>query len=40
MWASLYKTGLTRARIEELRPWLDGVEDGDVCAGSIPWKSQ
>ena len=27
---------LTRQRIEQLRPWLDGVAEGDVCAGSLP----
>ena len=26
---------LTRARTKRLRVWLDGVEEGDVCAGSI-----
>jgi uncharacterized protein YecT (DUF1311 family) len=27
---------LTRQRIEKLRPWLDGVAEGEVCAGSLP----
>lgn len=27
---------LTRKRTAELRVWLDGVEEGDVCAGSYP----
>lgn len=26
---------LTRARAKQLRVWLDGVEEGDVCAGSV-----
>jgi uncharacterized protein YecT (DUF1311 family) len=26
--------GMTRKRIEELRTWLKGTEEGDVCAGS------
>lgn len=27
---------LTLQRTEQLRPWLDGVAEGDVCAGSRP----
>ena len=27
---------LTRQRIEQLHPWLDGVAEGEVCAGSLP----
>jgi uncharacterized protein YecT (DUF1311 family) len=27
---------LTRQRIEQLRLWLIGVAEGDVCAGSLP----
>lgn len=30
-----YLTGLTSNRIIELRQWLDGVTEGDVCSGSI-----
>jgi len=30
-----YKVELTQARARELKVWLDGVEEGDVCAGSI-----
>lgn len=26
---------LTRTRIDELKRWLDGAAEGDVCAGSI-----
>ena len=26
---------LTKKRVEELRPWVDGVQEGDVCSGSI-----
>ena len=26
---------LTKKRVEELRRWVDGVEEGDVCSGSI-----
>lgn len=27
---------LTRDRVKQLRQWLDGTEEGDVCAGSYP----
>lgn len=30
---------LTRERTLKLRKWLDGVEEGEVCAGSIPFKT-
>jgi uncharacterized protein YecT (DUF1311 family) len=26
---------LTKRRVEELRRWVNGVEEGDVCSGSI-----
>lgn len=26
---------LTKRRVEELRRWVDGVEEGDVCSGSV-----
>ena len=29
------KTELTRARTEQLRAWLKGVEEGEVCVGSV-----
>ncbi len=29
------KAALTRLRIEQLRVWLKGVEEGEVCAGSV-----
>jgi len=32
------KTDLTRERIEQLRQWLDGTPEGDVCGGSIKRK--
>jgi uncharacterized protein YecT (DUF1311 family) len=38
MCAGLYKAELTRSRVEELRQWLDGVEEGDACSGSLPIK--
>lgn len=27
---------LSKSRTEQLRKWLDGVEQGDACAGSVP----
>jgi uncharacterized protein YecT (DUF1311 family) len=32
----LWKAELTRQRIDQLKRWVDGVEEGDVCAGSQP----
>jgi len=29
------KADLTKRRTEDLRRWLDGVAEGDVCAGSV-----
>ena len=37
---SLYKEELTRRRINELSVWLNGVEEGDVCTGSVKIKTQ
>lgn len=28
-------TALTQARVHQLRRWLEGTEEGDVCSGSI-----
>ena len=30
-----YRTGLIEARIAFLQQWLEGVEEGDVCSGSL-----
>lgn len=30
------KSQLTRARTKQLRMWLDGIPEGDVCTGSLP----
>ena len=30
-----YKAELTQARTRQLKVWLDVIEEGDVCAGSI-----
>lgn len=38
MCVSAYMAELTRARTKELQQWLDGVEEGDVCAGSMKTK--
>jgi uncharacterized protein YecT (DUF1311 family) len=29
------KTQLTNERIKTLRVWLEGIEEGDVCSGSV-----
>ncbi len=34
MCAATIKTELTRSRITQLRQWLEGIEEGDVCLGS------
>jgi uncharacterized protein YecT (DUF1311 family) len=31
----MYKAELTRQRTKELSLWLSGIEEGDVCSGSI-----
>jgi uncharacterized protein YecT (DUF1311 family) len=33
-----YREELTRQRIMTLQQWLQGVEEGEVCAGSVPIK--
>lgn len=38
MCVSAYKAELTRARIRELRRWLDGIDEGDICGGSVKTK--
>ncbi len=35
---ALYQTELTEERIKTLQAWLDGVEEGDACAGSMRMK--
>ncbi|HRP95130.1 MAG TPA: hypothetical protein PL143_02675 [Rhodocyclaceae bacterium] len=34
--ALLPTTVLTYERTRQLRRWLDGVEEGGACAGSVP----
>jgi hypothetical protein len=29
---------LTEQRTAMLMKWIDGVQEGDVCSGSIKWK--
>ena len=33
-----YKTSLTNERIKTLQIWLKGIEEGDVCSGSVKRK--
>jgi uncharacterized protein YecT (DUF1311 family) len=40
MCASQYQAQLTRERIAKLAEWLDGTEEGDVCAGSVKLKTE
>jgi uncharacterized protein YecT (DUF1311 family) len=40
MCVSIYLEQLTRERIKTLKVWIDGTEEGDVCAGSVKWKEE
>jgi len=35
---SMYLTDLTQSRINSLKTWIVGVEEGDACSGSIKRK--
>lgn len=35
---SMYLTDLTQDRINTLKTWVDGTEEGDVCPGSVKIK--
>jgi uncharacterized protein YecT (DUF1311 family) len=35
---SIYLTELTQSRISTLKVWLDGIEEGDACVGSVKTK--
>ena len=35
---SIYLTDLTHDRTKTLKVWLDGIEEGDVCSGSVKIK--
>ena len=40
MYVSIYLEKLTRERIKTLKEWIDGIEEGDVCTGSVKIKEQ
>lgn len=35
MCVDIFFTELTQARIKQLLVWIDGIEEGDVCGGSV-----
>ena len=37
---SIYLTELTNERIKSLKVWIDGIEEGDVCSGSVKTSSK
>lgn len=37
--ASTFLVQLNNQRTEQLKKWLDGIEEGDVCAGSVRFTS-
>ena len=39
MCLSIYLTELTENRIKTLNIWLEGIEEGDVCSGSVKTKN-
>jgi uncharacterized protein YecT (DUF1311 family) len=40
MCVSMYLEQLTLDRIKTLKVWIDGIEEGDVCAGSVKMKEK
>ena len=38
MCANLFLAQRTQERIKDLRQWLDGTEEGNLCAGSVHYK--
>ena len=40
MCESGFKAELTRQRTTQLKRWLDGAEEGDICSGSVKLKNQ
>jgi uncharacterized protein YecT (DUF1311 family) len=36
---SIYLKDLTEARTKALRVWLDGIEEGEICVGSVKSKN-
>ncbi len=39
MCLSIYMTDLTKERTKKLKIWLTGIEEGDVCSGSVKIKN-
>jgi hypothetical protein len=35
MCVSIYLEKLTSERVKTLKGWIDGIEEGDVCRGSV-----
>jgi uncharacterized protein YecT (DUF1311 family) len=35
---SMELTGLTQERTQKLKVWIDGIEEGDACSGSVKMK--
>jgi uncharacterized protein YecT (DUF1311 family) len=40
MCVSIYLEKLTRERIKTLQEWIDGIEEGDACNGSVKMKEK
>ena len=40
MCVSIYLEEITRERIRTLKEWIDGIEEGDVCKGSLKIKEK
>lgn len=40
MCVSVYMEKITQERIKTLKEWIDGIEEGDVCIGSIKMKEK
>jgi uncharacterized protein YecT (DUF1311 family) len=40
MCVSIYLEQLTLERIKTLKVWIDGIEEGDVCTGSVKIKEK
>ncbi|MCH2224358.1 MAG: DUF1311 domain-containing protein [Crocinitomicaceae bacterium] len=38
MCLSLYKAKLTKERTEQLKAWIVGIQEGDICKGSMKFK--
>ena len=40
MCEAIYLNELTKSRIETLKTWLEGIEEGDICSGSVKITSE